>query len=291
MPVSHYFNNYSAVATNEQRVFEDIINESIQIMGHNVQYMPREVFDAEDSIFGESARSKFSRAYTIEMYIANVEGFEGDGDFFSKFGIEIRDNSNFVVARKAFERHIPASIAIRPREGDLIYVPAMNKIFEIKFVEEELLFFSLGKRNPYLYELRCEAFRYSQENIDTGKSEIDNLETQIAYTVEIALGTGSGNYIQGEAVYQGANLASATASAIAREWNPTTKKLQVINVKGAFSDTVNVVGASSGASYDPTVEIDLINDNAYNDQFDNRNMQDEAEEIIITTETDPLGSP
>lgn len=291
MPVSNYFNNYSGVVTNEQRVFEDIINESIQIMGHNVQYMPREVFDATDSIFGESPRSKFARAYTVEVYIANVEGFEGDGDFFSKFGIEIRDTSNFVVARRAFEKNIPSSVALRPREGDLIYVPVMNKIFEIKFVEEELLFFSIGKRDPYMYELRCEAFRYSHENITTGNEEIDDLDKQIAYTVEIALGTGSGNYIINESVYQGANLASATASATVSDWNPSTKKLLVINIKGAFSDTSNVIGDSSGASYDPTVEIDLINDNAYNDQFDNRTMQNEADDLIITTESDPLGSP
>lgn len=260
-------------------------------MGHDVKYLPREVFDAEDNIFGESPRSKFSRAYTIEMYLANVEGFEGDGDFFSKFGIEIRDNSNFIVARRSFEKYVPVAIASRPREGDLIYVPVLNKIFEIKFVEEELLFFSIGKRDPYVYELRCEAFRYSQENITTGDGEIDDLDKQIAYTVEIQMGAGSGSYIIGETVYQGANLASATATAVIKEWNPTAKTLYVINIKGSFSDTSNVIGASSGASYDPTVEIDLINDAVYNDQFDNREMQDGADDIIITTESNPLGNP
>lgn len=150
-PTSHYFNNYSANETNEMRLMEDVIVESIQIMGHDVFYLPREAWSEDDNILGENVTNRFKRAYTIEAYLANVEGYEGDGDFFSKFGLEIRDTSNFILSRRSFEKYIPSSIAIRPREGDLIYVPVMQKIFEIKFVEEELMFFSLGKRNPYIY--------------------------------------------------------------------------------------------------------------------------------------------
>ena len=129
MAVSHYFNNYSGVATNEQRLMEDVITESIKIMGHDVYYIPREGFNATDILFGENPQSKFERAYHMEMYLANVEGYEGDGDFFSKFGLEIRDTSNFVVSRLTFEKYVPSSLAIRPREGDLIFIPVMNKIF------------------------------------------------------------------------------------------------------------------------------------------------------------------
>ena len=111
MATSVYFNNFSGSTINEQRLLEDVVGESIKIMGHDVKYMPREAYDSADDILGESPNAKFSRAYTVEMYLANVEGYEGDGDFFSKFGLEIRDTSNFVVGRRAFEKYIPSTIA------------------------------------------------------------------------------------------------------------------------------------------------------------------------------------
>ena len=143
MATSVHFNNFSPAYTNEQRLMEDNIVESIKIMGHDCWYVPREGFNEVDSLFGENPQSKFERAFNVEMYLANVEGYEGDGDFFSKFGVEIRDTSNFIVSRKSFERYIPSNIAVRPREGDLIFVPTLQKLFEIKFIEEELMFFSL----------------------------------------------------------------------------------------------------------------------------------------------------
>jgi hypothetical protein len=175
MGTNHYFNNFSPGVINEQRLLEDMIVESIQIMGHDCWYIPRDAYDTVDQILGESVNAKFTRAYAIESYIANVEGYEGDGDFFSKFGLDIRDTSNFIVSYRSFNRYIPSVITVRPREGDLIYVPLMRKLFEIKYVEEELLFFSLGKRHPYIYELRCEVFRYSNENIITGVEEVDEV--------------------------------------------------------------------------------------------------------------------
>ena len=137
-------------------------------------------------VFGEYSKSKFNKAYMVELYLANVEGFEGQSDFFSKFGLEIRDTSNFIVSRRTFERYLPSAVAIRPREGDLIFVPLMNKLFEIKFVEEELMFFSIGNRNPYIYELRCELFRYSNEEISTGVDVIDRVEADVGYTTSLS---------------------------------------------------------------------------------------------------------
>ena len=110
MATSVYFNNYSAATLNQQRLLEDLIVESVKIHGHDVFYLPRESWDADDTIFGENVNSKFERAYNIEMYLANVEGYEGDGDFFSKFGLEIRDTSNFIVTRRSFDRYVPPSV-------------------------------------------------------------------------------------------------------------------------------------------------------------------------------------
>lgn len=290
MATSQYFNNFSASTINEQRLMEDVIVESIKIMGHDVYYIPREGFNETDFLFGENVQSKFERAYQVEMYLANVEGYEGDGDFFSKFGLEIRDTSNFIVSRKSFERYIPSSLAIRPKEGDLVFVPLMRKLFEIKFVEEELMFFSLGKRSPYIYELRCELFRYSNESIDTGVEEIDEIEDRHAYAIQLDFSTGNGNFIKSETVYQGANLANAIAVGHVKEWDPPNTKLQLINIQGSFTAGANVIGVTSNSRYIIQTQDDL-EDFAVYDQYDNRNIQDEANTFIDFSDVNPFGQP
>lgn len=290
MATSVYFNNFSPAIINEQRVFEDILYESIKIMGHDVKYMPRDAYDSTDEIIGESPEARFNRAYTIEAYLANVEGYEGDGDFFSKFGLEIRDTSNFVISRRAFQKYVPSNIAARPREGDLIFVPVLNKIFEIKFVEEELLFFSLGKRNPYLYELRCEVFRFSQEDIDTGNSDIDSLSDLVSYTIHLNMSSGSNNYHMGETVYQGANLSSATVTAKVAGWTPANNVLEVININGVFTTNVSVTGTSSNTTKN-LISYDELKDHVQYDEFDNRKIQTEADTFVDLSEINPFGMP
>lgn len=290
MATSVYFNSFSPAVLNEQRVFEDILVESIQVMGHDVRYMPREAYDNVDEIIGESPEARFTRAYTVEMYLANVEGYEGDGDFFSKFGLEIRDTSNFVVSRRAFEKYVPSTIAARPREGDLIFVPLLGKIFEIKFVEEELLFFSLGKRNPYIYELRCEVFRYSQEDFDTGVSEVDDLERDISYTIQLNVSAGSNNYHIGETVYQGANLEYAIATAKVGNWFSSNSTLMIYNVYGSFTSGTVVKGIDSNISRN-LISYDDLKDNVLYDVSDNRKIQTEADTFIDLSEINPFGMP
>jgi hypothetical protein len=290
MAVSQYFNNYSGRMTGEQRLMEDNIVESIKIMGHDCWYVPREGFNEVDSLFGENPQSKFERAYHMEMYLANVEGYEGDGDFFSKFGVEIRDTSNFICSRRSFERYVPSSIAQRPREGDLVFVPGLQKLFEIKFVEEELLFFSLGNRNPYIYEMRCELFRYSQESINTGVDEIDHVEHTLGYAIQIDVTTGSGNFYQEERVYQGTDLASATASADVRDWDPVLKQLQLINIIGEFVTGSAIKGATSNANYNISI-TDTLGDYLDYDTYDNKIIQTEADAIISFNEQNPFGEP
>jgi len=290
MATSHYFNNYSGTATNEQRLMEDVVVESIKIMGHDCWYVPREGFDPTDPIYGENTKSKFERAYHLEFYLANVEGYEGDGDFFSKFGLEIRDTSNFICSRRSFEKYVPSSIAIRPREGDLIFVPVLQKLFEIKFVEEELLFFSLGKRNPYIYELRCELFRYSQESINTGVEDIDHVEHTLGYAIELNLSTGSGNYNINEVVYQGANLTYSTFQADVRDWSPLTNTMEVINVRGSVANNTVLIGVDSNARYTIS-STDDMGDYLDYDTYDNRHIQNEADEFIDFTEKNPFGNP
>lgn len=290
MATSHYFNNFSQTKVNEQRMYEDLISESIRIHGHDIYYMPREDWKDTDEIFGENIYSKFERAYQMEMYIANVQGFEGDGDFFSKFGLEIRDTSNFVVARRTFEKYIPSNITLRPREGDLLYVPTFNKIFEIKYVEEELLFFARrGQKVPYLYELRAEAFRYAHEQINTGVEKIDEIEDKSVFTLQFTL-SGSGNYNVGEIVYQGANLNYATASAKVSNWNPTNNTIQLINVKGDFVAAGNLRGVTSN-TLKTISTTDTYGDYVYYDLFNNKDLQLQGNNFIDLSEINPFGMP
>jgi hypothetical protein len=160
----------------EQTLIEDLIIESIRIYGIEVYYMPRTLVN-EDYLFDEATLSKFDDAYPVEMYIKSVDGFDGDGDFLSKFGLEIRDAVTLTVARRRFSEEVEPDTTEdigRPSEGDLIYLPLNGKIFEVKFVEHEAIFYQMGSLQTY--DLRCELFEYSHERIDTGISVIDQVE-------------------------------------------------------------------------------------------------------------------
>lgn len=257
-------------------------------MGHDIFYLPREDWDDTDTLFGENVHSRFERAYQMEMFIANIEGWEGDGDFFSKFGLEIRDSCNFILTKRTFEKYVPSTITIRPREGDLLYVPVMRKIFEIKFVEEDLLFFSKGNKLPYLYELRVEAFRYANEKLVTGVDIIDEIDDLSSYNIKI-LTTGSGNFNIGETVYQGANLEFSTASAKVVDWEPANNAVYLGNVKGSFNNGSTLVGTSSGTTR-IVGSYDALQDNVYYDLFDNKLIENEANNFIVIQQN-PFGVP
>jgi hypothetical protein len=233
MSTNAYFNNFAY--SREQDLVEDLQIEAIKIYGHNVKYMPRTLVNV-DHLFGEDVLSKFDEAINVEMYIKNVEGFEGEGDLLSRFGLEIRDQITFTVARKRFDQAITSPKILtevgynlihesgdnnapsrqfltgskdtesfmlegsdylntinRPQEGDLIYFPMVGKIFEIKFVEHEQIFYQTGRLQTY--DVRCELFEYSSERIDTGNTEIDTIEDTYSLDVldqQLTLEDGTG---------------------------------------------------------------------------------------------------
>lgn len=290
MATNHYFINFSPkYRTGEQRLYEDVIVESIKIMGHDIYYLPREAWDTTDQIFGENIQSKFERAYQMEMYIANVDGYEGDGDFFSKFGLEIRENTNIVLAKRTFEKYVPTSVARRPRDGDLLFVPVMNKVLEIKFVEDELLFFTLGRKFPYIYEIRCENFRYSNEEVNTGIEEIDNIPDNFVFTLSYSM-SGSGNYNIGETVYQGNTFNTATATASVSNWDPNNKVIYLNTIKGEFANNANIKGTSSNTNMRIFV-TNTFSESPFYDLFDNKVLQTEANNYIDFSERNPFGVP
>tara|TARA_R100001480_G_scaffold22447_1_gene32573 strand:- start:170 stop:1030 length:861 start_codon:yes stop_codon:yes gene_type:complete len=219
MATNKYFNNFAYAR--EQDLVEDLTIESIKIYGHNVKYLPKTV-SGIDHLFGEDKLLKYETAADVEMYIKNVEGFEGEGEFMSKFGVQLNDQLTLTVARKRFDQirteklttevgynylqesantdspsrqfltgnnHTESIVletgttgvnaytitANRPQEGDLVFFPLVNKIFEIKYVEHEDIFYQTGRLQSY--DLRCELFKYSSEQIRTGNTEIDSTET------------------------------------------------------------------------------------------------------------------
>ena len=282
-----FFRNYSEARTNEQLLFEDILVESIQITGHDIYYLPRESWDETDQLFGENVNSKFERAYQMEMYIMDTQQFTGDQDFFSKMGLEIRDNSNFQVARRTFEKYVPTTVRRRPREGDLLWVPVMNRLFEIKFIEEENFHFTLGNKMPYLYEMRCELFRYSSETIDTGIDAIDDVQSDSSYTIQMTV-SGEGDFHIGETVYQGANLSAATMTATVSEWDNANNALYLVDIAGDLSSNASLTGITSNTIYTVTL-IDTFGDYVWWDSWDNKIIQDEANTFVNLSEINPFG--
>ena len=294
MATNHYFNNFPGVVTPEQLLVEDLIIESIKQYGVDVFYVPRKSLSTEDDIYGEDPTKTFDAAYSFEVYLQTVNGFEGPGEFFSKFGLEIRESIRVVVARRVFQKYVPQATYPRPREGDLIYIPALRNMYEIKYVEEERNFYTLGRRTPlfYFYELSMEQFKYSNERFTTGVDEIDEVGRDYAYTQSLALNSnGTGTYKRGEAVYQGSSYASATSTAIVKSWIPSNTTLQIINIKGVFSASANVRGVTSNANYS-LVTYDRQNFDAVHEEFaNNKKIQDEANTITDFTETNPFGDP
>ena len=167
-------------SSSEQRLVQQLINEQLKIYGVDVTYIPRK-FVKRDSIFREIQSSKFDDNFTIEAYVNTYEGYSGAGDLMTKFGVSLRDELTITISKERFEDFISPFLdgadddeivlSSRPREGDLVYFPLGQRIFEVKFVEHEQPFYQLGK--TYVYELKCELYEYEDEVLDTSIEEID----------------------------------------------------------------------------------------------------------------------
>jgi len=171
MATNSFFRNYDSFY--EQNLVDDLVIESIRMYGLDVIYVTRSNVGV-DVIWNETDTPIFDQTFEFEVYVKTMDGFEGEGDFLSRFGLQIRDQATFSVARRTFERFVTKekSNHIRPYEGDLIYFPLNNKLFEIKFVEDESLFYQMG--DLQVYDLKCELMEYSNERFQTGRENIDN---------------------------------------------------------------------------------------------------------------------
>lgn len=171
MATSAYFRNYDNF--NEQNLIDDLVIESIKIFGIDVTYISGE-FNNRDDVLNEDDMPLYDEMYEFEVYVKNVDGFEGEGDFLSKFGLEIRDQVTFTVAIRTFERFVTRAnqIKVRPRENDIIWLPLNKKMYRITYVEHESVFYQTGALQ--VYDIKCELMEYSNERFDTGRYDIDH---------------------------------------------------------------------------------------------------------------------
>ena len=312
MPRNVYF---SQGTTGEQNLYEDITIEGLKIYGHDAYYIPRKIVN-EDSLFNEDQLSSFGSSYMIEAYVANVDGYEGEGDLLSKFGLEIKDQVTLVIANRRWEqligRHVASdtdldrSVTRRPMEGDLIYLPFAKGLFEITFVEAEDPFYQL--QNLPTFQLKCELFKYSGEDIDTGVDIIDTYETQFADRQRLTLGAGSGTYQIGENISQIIPDASTggtrTISAEVAEWDSTNKYLDIYGIQGFDNSPSitfvvsgnNIIGETSGASYALTnlgddLSTDLAQMESIDPDSDNSEFETIGNNFIDFSISNPFGLP
>ena len=217
MPRSVY---HSHGTKNEQLFHEDLVVESLHQYGQNFYYIPRTLI-AKDEILGEDRLSKFKSAYSIEMYLENVDGFDGQGAFIQKFGLMMEQSATLVVARRRWDQLVGrfgrTIIPSRPCEGDLIYFPLTDGLFEIKFVTHQDPFYQIGKL--FVYKLQVELFQYASERMETGIKDIDDFETLKTFDTSIIK---NGVVTQIFVSTGGAYYSSAPTVLIGDEWQPET---------------------------------------------------------------------
>ena len=293
MATSQYFQNYGAKYT-EQRLVEDIIVESIKIMGFDAFYLPNDNDQARDLLYGEDPVKKFQSAFPLEMYLSNAMEYSGEREFFSKFGLEIKNNMEVILSKRAFSQRVPQNTFTRPREGDLVYVPFGNgvgELFEIKFVEQNKDMMMMGRKYPFFYELQLEKFRYSNEVLSSGQPEIDQIVADDAYAIDLTVDqAGTGEYYLNEIVFQSNDntYANAHTVAVVKSWDSTSNTLSVTNIGGEFLDNYVIIGNTSNARY-TLVTFDPLNVNVRNENYDNKFIQDSANGIIDFSESNPFG--
>lgn len=190
-----YFNNFGS--SGEQDLLHDLIIESISIYGQDMIYMPRELTNY-DKLLGEDDQSKYTKTFQIVTYIDSIDGFTGDGNFASKFGLEIRDQIRLVISQRVFSEEVGSQTGqVRPNEGDLLFFPLNRKCFIIRYVDKFSMFYQLGTLPTW--KLTLELFEHSNEIFETGYPEIDILQEKFSSNIiDWAITDENGDYLTDE---------------------------------------------------------------------------------------------
>lgn len=277
----------------EQDLYEELVIESMKIYGQDVYYLPRTIVN-ESRILGDDIPSRFSNAYKIEMYIESVDGFGGEGKLFSKFGIEIRDQATFIVARRrwaetvaSYNNEIDGDL---PEEGDLIYLPMSKSLFQIMHVEREVPFYQLSNLN--VVRLECELFEYNDEDIDTGINEIDRIETlgfQLQATIDSATAIPP---VVGDTLTQTLSDGTLITGEIL-EWDASTNTITLGHIGASdgkfhlFTTGINAASSQTAGVYNITaVEENIGEHNHHNNAFDS-----DVDPFLDFSEDNPFGDP
>jgi len=264
-----YFNLYRQ--KQEQNLLQDLVEEAIKIHAIDVIYLPR-VLEQVDKIFREDPLANFNDYHHIEAYIKDYDGFQGDGNILSKFGLEIKNQITFSISRKSFSK-VFGSEMNRPNEGDLIYLPLSTAVglYEIKFVSENNTFYNLGQF--YTFDLQCEQYAFQDENISTGITDLDENIASGSEIFVLNIESSNGDFTEGEFIYQGDTLLSASSRARFVEYASSTE-LKIKDLYGSFTPTSGLVkGAisNSDATLSSTIDTSDIRDDysSSNNSFEN----------------------
>lgn len=287
MPTNVFFNH---AVNSEQHLYEDLVVESLRFYGHDVLYLPREIIE-EDTIFTEDVQSRFGDAYSVEMYLENTEGFEGEGDLVSKFGVQIQEEATFVLSLRTWERFVSLdsnlATGLRPNEGDIVYFPLTGSMFEIRFVEDQDPFFQLGKM--FVFKLRCSLFEYSGEDFDTG-TDADLIEQDVAYTITMTMDEGeTGNFTVGENLTLPVNGVATVVGEVVT-WSAENRQLIIKdNTKTlAVDDVLTGVSSSTVRTISSITDVLTFGTDhlAQNVDFENKDSS-----YLDFSETNPFGEP
>lgn len=282
-------------------MIEDLIVESIQVYGQDFVYIPRTLV-AKDEILGEDRLSEFKNAFNIEMYLESVDGFEGQGAFIQKFGLFMEQSATLTVARRRWEQLVgrfgKGILSNRPSEGDLLYFPLTNGLFEIKFVQHQDPFYQIGRLN--VYKLQVELFQYASEHIDTGEAAIDVFEQVYtedtstarsrAYGVDTITVTagGTGYTSAPTVVISPTNGAGAAAAATATLTGGVVSSVTVTN-RGYGYTVAPTISFTGGGGSGALATSTIVHQPDLPDSFgDNMKFKDEAEDILFS-EINPFG--
>ena len=316
MPTSHYFPLNYKNNSSETNLYQDLVDEQIKLFGTDVYYITRKTI--KDAPLNDVIYSEYSEKIAIEVMLQNVEGFGPQSEFISKFGLRVTDEITFTMSVRRWEKESlrlkNLEVESRPNEGDLIFLPLTGDLYEIKFVEREAPFYQLGKL--YFFTLTCEIADIGNDDIDTGIPEIDDIEADNDYAIEFILAeddgqdppqlVGNGNFTIGDKIefytqyIAGVDILSNPTGIKAEvsDWDGPTRRLEVINITGAWdesyyvgkaSDADPVLNTTDGKYYIGSQDKDININNANAEFDDNKDIENYADEILDFSEDNPFG--
>ncbi len=287
--------HFSKGTISEQYLYEDLVIEAIGIYGHDVFYLPRTLVN-EDELLGEDPLSKFSDAYGIEMWMETQEGYEGEKDIVTRFGLDIQNETSFVVSRRRWDdvvsRNDNLIVNTRPDEGDLIYFPAVKRLWIISFVDHDDPFYQVN--NLPVYKLYCRSWEYSSERLDTGIDAIDAIETQRSTDASGYEFSLENQVAFNETIGQEWGTIYAQSPS-PTPWPPTASDIILETGDNLLAETTeagtSILTEASDSYYSFMIIQESYSLATIDPQSDNAFIDTQADLILDFTETNPFGEP